>query len=197
MWRMIRPTSLESFQQSPLVESPATTPQRGTRQSMCPFLEAHSLASTPRSSPILSSRNLTSVTIYARGAATSHVLIRLVQCVIAALALTTMMAEPARASALASEGGSIGVRLVDVPANATNDPRARMYIVDHLAPGTVIHRRIEISNTTAATEHVELYSAAAAIKKGSFLGAAGRTRNDLSTWISVRPRSAESPRVGS
>jgi hypothetical protein len=107
-----------------------------------------------------------------------------------------MMADPARASVLASDEGSIGVRLVDVPANTSNDPRARLYIVDHLAPGANIHRRIEVSNTTATTEHVELYSAAATIEKGSFLGAAGHARNDLSTWTSVRPRSAEIPAGG-
>ncbi|MDQ1429844.1 MAG: hypothetical protein QOF40_446, partial [Actinomycetota bacterium] len=28
------------------------------------------------------------------------------------------------------------------PAIASNDPRAQIYIVDHLAPGTVISRRI-------------------------------------------------------
>jgi hypothetical protein len=108
-----------------------------------------------------------------------------------------MMTEPARASVGASDEGSIGVRLVDVPANTSDDPRARLYIVDHLAPGTVIHRRIEVSNTTATTEHVEMYSAAATIEKGAFLGAAGHARNDLSTWTSVRPRSAEIPAGGS
>jgi hypothetical protein len=82
-------------------------------------------------------------------------------------------------------GGGIGLRLLDVPAAASLDPRARIYIVDHLAPGTVIHRRIEIGNTTASGARVVLYPAAATLGKGSFLGAAGHARNELSTWTRV------------
>lgn len=69
----------------------------------------------------------------------------------------------------------------------TRERRRDGYIVDHLAPGTVIHRRIEVTNTTASTAHVLLYPAAASIANGSFLGAAGHTPNDLSTWTSVSP----------
>ena len=62
--------------------------------------------------------------------------------------------------------------------------------MDHLAPGTIIHRRIEVSNTSNSTVHVALY-AATAIAPGSFLGAAGNTRNDLSTWTSVSPLTSD------
>jgi len=71
-----------------------------------------------------------------------------------------------------------------------------MYIVDHLAPGTVINRRIEVSNTTASTQHLVLYPAAAAIAKGSFVGAAAHTANDLSTWTSVKPDAIDVPARG-
>jgi hypothetical protein len=84
-------------------------------------------------------------------------------------------------------GGGIGLRLLDVPTAAKLDPRARIYVVDHLAPGTVIHRRIEIGNTTASGARVVLYPAAASLGKGSFLGAAGHARNELSTWTRVQP----------
>ena len=83
--------------------------------------------------------------------------------------------------------GSIGLRLIDAPVTSGNDPRALIYIVDHLAPGTVIHRRVEVSNTATSTTRVSLYSAAATIAHGSFLGAAGHTANDLSSWTSVSP----------
>jgi len=64
-------------------------------------------------------------------------------------------AAPAPASAPTAAGaGSIGIRLVDAPVTARDDPRARVYIVDHLNPGAVIHRRVEVSNTTASTAHV-------------------------------------------
>jgi hypothetical protein len=120
---------------------------------------------------------------------------------LAAMPVTTtaaMVAAPAGASAVtpapgprAPTTGGIGLRLVDVPASASEDPRAHLYIVDHLAPGTVIHRRIEVSNTTADTTRISLYPAAAAIAEGAFLGAEGRTANDLSTWTSVAPRALD------
>jgi hypothetical protein len=88
-------------------------------------------------------------------------------------------------SASVTGPGSVGVRLLDVPANAVTNPRARAYIVDNLAPGTTIHRRIEVSNTTTSAQQVAVYPAAAAITNGSFVGAAARTANDLSTWTTV------------
>jgi hypothetical protein len=81
--------------------------------------------------------------------------------------------------------GSIGLRLVDIPVNTHGDDRALLYIVDHLAPGTVIHRRIEVSNTTGSSEHVALYAAAASIDHGAFLVADAHTPDELSTWTSL------------
>ena len=98
------------------------------------------------------------------------------------LACTSAVAAPAQASK-----GSLGVQLLDVPTSARLDPRARLYIVDHVAPGAVIHRRIQVSNSTASTTNVAIYPAAAMIAKGTFVGAAGHTKNELSTWASVRP----------
>ncbi len=117
----------------------------------------------------------------------------------AVLAATLLAGTTASAAASPSavQTGGVGIRLVDVPAAARTDPRARIYIVDHLAPGTVIHRRIEVSNTTSANVHVALYAAAAVIVKGSFDGSAGHTRNDLSTWTSVSPDELDVAKGGS
>ena len=98
---------------------------------------------------------------------------------------TARSASPHSVSAPITGPGSVGVRLLDVPADAVTNPRARAYIVDNLAPGTTIHRRIEVSNTTTSAQHIAVYSAAAAISGGSFVGAAGHTANDLSTWTTV------------
>ncbi len=103
---------------------------------------------------------------------------------------------PAKPPAAAAIAGSLGVQLLNVPVGARSDPRARLYIVDHLHPGTVIHRRIEVSNTTTSTRAVILYPAAATIGQGSFLGAAGHTPNDLSTWTSISPGASEIPAGG-
>jgi|TARA_R110002110_G_scaffold18932_3_gene78947 hypothetical protein len=85
-----------------------------------------------------------------------------------------------------TEAGTIGLRLLDQPADTADDPRARIYIIDHLAPGTKIQRRIEVS-TIGAPAQLYLYPAAATITNGSFLGEPDETPNDLSTWTSVTP----------
>jgi hypothetical protein len=114
---------------------------------------------------------------------------------LAGLTLSVVAAVPVSAHAsTAAEpdpAGSIGLRLVDVPVTAGDDPRARLYIVDHLAPGAVIHRRVEVSNTTDSTMHLELYAAAATLESGSFVGSAGHAANELSTWTSIAPGSIE------
>jgi len=117
---------------------------------------------------------------------------------LAGLALSVVVAVPVSAGTAKGPdpAGSIGLRLVDVPEGAGDDPRARIYIVDHLAPGAVIHRRVEVSNTTDSTVHVVLYAAAATLENGSFLGSAGHTANELSTWTSVAPGSIEVPAQG-
>jgi hypothetical protein len=81
--------------------------------------------------------------------------------------------------------GSIGIRIVDVPANSRDDPLARSYIVNRLAPGASIRRLIEISNTTHSTARVAVYPAAASLRQGGFAFAPGHNRNELSSWTSV------------
>jgi hypothetical protein len=86
---------------------------------------------------------------------------------------------------------ALGIRLMDVPTKARNDPRARLYIIDHLAPGAVIRRHLEITNTTGSAANIALYATGAAISDGAFLGSAGHTANEISTWTSVTPPSAK------
>jgi hypothetical protein len=119
-----------------------------------------------------------------------------------ALAFAGMFASPASASTTAARPvagaapvGSLGLQLLNVPFGAREDPRARLYIVDHLHPGTVIHRQIKVSNTTASRLPISLYPAAAAITNGTFVGAAGHTADSLSTWASITPHVAD-VRVG-
>jgi hypothetical protein len=81
--------------------------------------------------------------------------------------------------------GGVGMRMLDVQASEVNNPRAREYIVDSLAPGETIRQRIVVSNTTASGLHVAIYPAGAAITGGTFVGAAGHTADDLSAWTTV------------
>ena|SRR5579872_2022582 len=91
---------------------------------------------------------------------------------------------------------TVGIGIVDVPANRSDDPRARQYIVDHITPGTTITRRVEVSNNTDQTQVVQLYPAAAAIKDGTFLFGDGRAVNDLTTWTTVEPPAVNPPAGG-
>lgn len=100
----------------------------------------------------------------------------------------TALSTAAPATAIAQEGSrGIGLRLVEAPVAAKDDPRARIYIVDHLAPGAVIERRVEVSNSTSSNHHVTLYSSAATIEGGVFIGAEGSTPNELSRWTTMTP----------
>jgi hypothetical protein len=96
----------------------------------------------------------------------------------------------------AQPAGSLGIRLVQDPGSANKDSRALMYITDHVAPGATIARRVEVSNSTGTTAHVTMYSSAATIVDGQFIGSEGRTANELSTWTMVSPATLEVPADG-
>lgn len=88
-------------------------------------------------------------------------------------------------SAAKTPAGDLAIRLLDIPANTQNDPRARTYIIDRLAPGGEIKRRIQVENNTATAQTVHLYSGAARIEGGVFVGEDAGVRNDLSTWTTL------------
>lgn len=120
--------------------------------------------------------------------------------ILAALILIVLVHAPAHASAASNSPtddlGGIGIRLLDKPADAGEDPRALLYIVDHLAPGSLISRRIEVTNTTSESAAVSMYAAAAGIEGGHFVVADGHTPNDLSTWCTVLPAMKDVPAGG-
>ncbi|WP_338673488.1 hypothetical protein V1460_10535 [Streptomyces sp. SCSIO 30461] len=119
--------------------------------------------------------------------------------VVAATALATSASVPlSRASGQEQRpdpagAGSIGVRLVDVPADLVDDPRARQYVIDNLKPGITIRRSIEVVNDSDSAQRIALYSGAADIKRGSFVGAAGSTGNELTSWITLSKPSLDIP----
>jgi hypothetical protein len=92
--------------------------------------------------------------------------------------------------------GSLGIRLLDVPVESANDPRARNYIVDSMRPGSTIERRVEVSNTTGTVLDVSLYPDAAHIDDGAFTGEAGHGVNELTTWTSVAATTLDIPAGG-
>lgn len=87
-----------------------------------------------------------------------------------------------------SHRNGIRLRLIDAPVRARADSRAWRYIIDHLAPGSVIHRRVEVANLTGSPRHLSLYAAAGDVRSGRFQFAPGRTSNELSTWTATNRR---------
>jgi hypothetical protein len=99
-------------------------------------------------------------------------------------AATGALTRPAQAAA-GPRPGSFGIRLVDVPSDEADNPRALRYIIDRLHPGTIIHRRILVANLGPTAARITVYPDAATISGGSFIGDAGETRSDLTTWITT------------
>ena len=113
------------------------------------------------------------------------------------LAVAALVAASAVSPVLAqAPPQTVGIRLVDAPTSRVDDPRARQYIVDHVAPGTTISRRIEISNSTSEIQAVQLYAAAASIENGTFRFGDGRASNDLTTWTTVDTATVSPPAGG-
>jgi hypothetical protein len=81
--------------------------------------------------------------------------------------------------------GVIGIKLLEASANRRDDPRAYLYIVDHINPGTKISRRFEIENTSSKPQHIAVYPGAAEIRDHKFVPSPERDANELSTWVSI------------
>src|SRR5436190_17437758 len=81
----------------------------------------------------------------------------------------------------------LGIRLLETPTALAKDPRAHTYIIDHLAPGTVIQRKIQVVDGTTNPLRVALYAAGARITKGLWSPFPGTTPDELSSWVNVQP----------
>ncbi|MER6944233.1 hypothetical protein ABT294_09440 [Nonomuraea sp. NPDC000554] len=102
-------------------------------------------------------------------------------------------ADPGRGEARPTGKNSIGIRLLEIPANRTDDPRSHVFIVDHVNPGTTFSRRFEVHNASNKPQHLQLYAAGAGISHGRFTFAPERTGNELSSWIRLNRSSIALP----
>ena len=82
-------------------------------------------------------------------------------------------------------GGSIGIRLLEVPVARSDDLRAHSYIVDHVPPGTTFTRRVEVTNDTGDTREIEFYPGPAQIRDDAWIPAEPGTESELTRWISA------------
>jgi hypothetical protein len=87
--------------------------------------------------------------------------------------------------------GSVEVRLIEAPSDRRDDPRARIYIVDHLHPGDSISRKIGVNNTSDDALEVDLYAGAARLEDGEFVPSPRRETNELATWTTVSPEKVD------
>lgn len=90
-----------------------------------------------------------------------------------------------QAAASSPSPGRIGIRLLQVPTSEASDVRARLYIIDHLTQGDVIHREFQVVNLGDSVVHLVIYPAAASIAQGGFQFAPGHTQNDMTSWVSI------------
>lgn len=80
----------------------------------------------------------------------------------------------------------LGVRLLEAPAALVDDPRAQVSIIDDLAPGATIERRVRFSNGDPDEAlPVRLYATSASIADGDFRVAEGRVEDELTGWTTI------------
>jgi hypothetical protein len=110
----------------------------------------------------------------------------------ASAALSLLLAVPAGAAAAgpsdpswSDESAAVGIRLVDAPVSRRDDPRARIYIVDHLKPGEIIRRRVAVNNPSSEPQTISVYPGGAGVGKAGFQFTADREQNDLASWIQL------------
>ncbi|WP_210793600.1 hypothetical protein [Micromonospora sp. C81] len=90
-----------------------------------------------------------------------------------------------------AEDAAISIRMLDIPASRVQDPRAQVYIVDHLKPGATINRRVEVENTSGESQKIDFYSGAASVENNAFTVPEGRAGNELSGWIRLKTSGIE------
>jgi hypothetical protein len=104
---------------------------------------------------------------------------------VAAMMLPAGPAGAALAPKAKAPSGGIGIRLVAVPTSLNSNALARLYIIEHLAPGTTVTRQVEVSNSTRAIADVDVYAAGASLGRYGFTFTPGRVQDQLSSWTSV------------
>ena len=122
--------------------------------------------------------------------------IRHAACPLLVVAIATFVRSGVAIASTSTPPGSIGIRLVEAPKDLAADPRAHLYVIDHLDRGETIRRRIELSNGLAHPERLDLYAAGAFIANGHFRFLDDRAQNELSSWIRVNPPVVDVPAHG-
>jgi hypothetical protein len=109
-----------------------------------------------------------------------------------ALLLLLLGAGAAGAQTPAPPERGLTLRLLDAPVERKDDPRALVYVVDHLNQGEAITRRIEVTNHTSGPLTAQLYAGSAHIDPvNGWVVDNGRSTNDLTSWTTIDPAVVE------
>jgi hypothetical protein len=110
---------------------------------------------------------------------------RLPAALVLAAVVLTAAAGPAAASTFSRRPvqGRVGVRLLTAPVSERANPLARLYIIDHLAPGATLRSKMQVANMSKSAVWLNVYAAAATIGHGQFMFAVGHTQNLMTTWV--------------
>lgn len=103
---------------------------------------------------------------------------------VVATALAGLLAVPPGPAA-AVEGDLISIRLAEAPTSRADDPRARVYIVDHVAPGTRFTRDVEITNSTDVERVIDVYPGPAQITDGAWTVGDPGAESELTGWVTT------------
>lgn len=111
-----------------------------------------------------------------------------------ALLLTTGATAPVvAASAQERETRKLGVRVLEVPSHQADDPRAQRYLVDRVAPGAIVRRRIEVRNDGTERLTARLYAGGAVISGTTFSPAPDEAETDIARWTKLDRSRVELP----
>src|ERR1700753_4499910 len=94
---------------------------------------------------------------------------------------TTLLAGAGIGQAATAPQNQVGIKLLQAPAREAGDPRADIYIIDHLNPGADISRNFQVSNTGSNKITLSLYPAAASVSGGTVTFAAGLRPDEENT----------------
>jgi hypothetical protein len=88
-------------------------------------------------------------------------------------------------TAHAAGDGNLSIRLTEAPSARLDDPRAWIYIVDHLAPGATITRHVEVTNDSPVRRRVSLYPGPSRIVDEAWSPQERGATSDLTSWTSL------------
>ena len=85
----------------------------------------------------------------------------------------------------------LGIQLLEAPVSERDDPRARVYVIDHVRAGASFTRKLGVTNDTPNPLHTDLYVAPAAIDDGTFIVGARTDKGEVASWGKIDPTSAD------